>query len=60
MTPMESFFPTLKMELVRHEDYQTRAEAHSGIFEYVEVFYNRLRRHAAIGYLIPEQFALVA
>ena len=43
MTPMESFFPTLKMELVHLEDYQTGAEAHSGIFEYVEVFYNRLR-----------------
>jgi putative transposase len=58
--PMESFFATLKKELVHHEDYQTRDEARSSIFEYIEVFYNRRRRHSAIGYLTPEQFALAA
>lgn len=53
---MESFFGTLKTELVYHEDYATRGEARSSIFEYVEVFYNRQRRHSAIGYLSPEAF----
>ena len=43
----ESFFHTLKTELVYFEDYQTRAEARGSIFEYIEVFYNRERRHSA-------------
>ena len=42
----ESFFGTFKNELVFHEDYKTRAEARQSIFEYIEVFYNRQRRHA--------------
>lgn len=58
--PMESFFATLKKELVHHEDYLTRADARSSLFEYIEVFYNRQRRHSALGYLTPEQFALAA
>lgn len=58
--PMESFFATLKKELVHHEDYQSRAEARRSIFEYIEVFYNRQRRHSALGYKTPEQFALAA
>jgi putative transposase len=53
---MESFFHTLKVELVHHEKYQTRAQAKLSIFEYVEVFYNRQRRHSAIGYKSPEAF----
>jgi putative transposase len=53
---MESFFGTLKTELVYHENYQTRAQARLSIFEYIEVFYNRQRRHSAIGYKSPEQF----
>lgn len=55
--PMESFFATLKKELVHHEDYLTRAQARQSIFEYIEVFYNRIRRHSALGYLTPTQFA---
>src|SRR5215216_7487430 len=48
--PMESFFASLKKELVHREDYQTREEAQASIFEYVEVFYNRQRRHSKLGY----------
>lgn len=55
--PMESFFATLKKELVHHEKYVTRAEARHSLFEYIEVFYNRVRRHSALGYLSPAQFA---
>src|SRR5262245_35720436 len=40
----ESFFATLKTELVHHEDFRTRVEARSALFEYIEVFYNRTRR----------------
>jgi putative transposase len=53
---MESFFSTLKTELVYHQEYATRAQARSSIFEYIEVFYNRQRRHSAIGYKSPEAF----
>lgn len=52
---MESFFGTLKRELVYGERYRTREEARLSIFEYVEVFYNRIRRHSALGYRSPEQ-----
>lgn len=55
--PMESFFATLKKELVHHETYRTRAEARQCLFEYIEVFYNRIRRHSALGYKSPAQFA---
>lgn len=54
--PMESFFSTIKTELVHHEHYATRAAAKQSIFEYIEVFYNRKRRHSSLGYLSPEQF----
>lgn len=53
---MESFFGTFKTELVYQEHYPTRAEARASVFEYIEVFYNRLRRHSAIGYQSPEAF----
>jgi transposase InsO family protein len=53
---MESFFGTLKTELVYHEHYATREQARRSIFEYIEVFYNRQRRHSAIGYMSPEAF----
>ena len=49
----ESFFHTLKTELVYHERYRTRTEAKASIFEYIEVFYNRQRRHSHIGYVAP-------
>jgi putative transposase len=53
---MESFWGTLKTELVYHEMYPTRADARGSIFEFIEVFYNRRRRHSAIGYLSPDHF----
>src|SRR3954447_7497770 len=49
--PMESFFASLKKELTRGEMYATREEARAGIFEYIEVFFNRIRRHSSLGYL---------
>ena len=49
----ESFFHTLKTELVNHEDYRSRAEAKASIFEYIEVFYNRQRRHSHVGQVAP-------
>ena len=52
----ESFFGSLKNELVYHEDYKTRAEARQSIFEYIEVFYNRQRRHASLNYMTPVEF----
>ena len=55
--PMESFFATLKGELVEQRDYLTRDEARSDVFQYVEGFYNRRRLHSAIGYRTPEQKA---
>lgn len=54
--PAESFFATLKKELVHDEDYQTRAEATASIFEYIEVFYNRQRRHSTLGYVSPAEY----
>ena len=53
---MESFFHTLKTEHVFLENYRTRKEAQQSIFEYVEVFYNRQRRHSTLGYLSPMAF----
>jgi len=54
--PMESFFASLKKELVHHEDYQTRAEARASIFEYIEAFYNPKRRHSSLGYVSPTEY----
>jgi len=56
--PMESFFHTLKTELVHHRHYATRQEARRDIFAYIEGFYNRTRRHSAIGYLSPIEMEL--
>ena len=52
----ESFFGTLKNELIYHEDYKTRAQARQSIFEYIEVFYNRKRRHAFLNYMTPVEY----
>ena len=52
----ESFFATLKKELVHHEQYATRAEARASIFEYVEVFYNSERLHSSLGYVAPAAY----
>jgi len=54
--PMESFFATFKTELVYQQRFATRDEARRAIFEYIEVFYNRQRRHASIGNLSPAEF----
>lgn len=52
----ESFFATLKTELVNEANYATRAEARTSIFEYLEVFYNRQRLHSSLGYRSPMAF----
>jgi transposase InsO family protein len=52
----ESFFSTLKWELIHRRPFETRSDARRAIFEYIEVFYNRRRRHSALGYLSPMQF----
>ena len=52
--PMESFFHTLKTEHIFFEDFQTRTKAKESIFEWIEVFYNRERRHSTLGYVSPE------
>jgi transposase InsO family protein len=58
--PMESFFHTLKTELVHHRQYNTRAEAQRDIFAFIEGFYNRTRLHSAIGYIAPIEMELKA
>jgi transposase InsO family protein len=55
----ESFFHSLKTEHVYFEDYKTRAEAKDKIFEYIEVFYNRTRRHSTLEYLSPAEFEAI-
>ena len=52
----ESFFHTLKVELIHGKTYNTRQEAKTAIFEYIEVFYNRQRRHSYLGYLSPDEY----
>jgi len=52
----ESFFSNLKNELVHHCNFHTREAARAAIFDYIEVFYNRQRRHQTLGYLSPAQY----
>ena len=54
--PMESFFASLKKELVHDADFATRLEARGAIFEYIEVFYNNQRRHSSLGYVSPAEY----
>lgn len=54
--PMESFFASLKKELVHGADFATRAVARAAIFEYIEVFYNSQRRHSSLGYASPVEY----
>jgi putative transposase len=53
---VESFWGKLKTEMVHHEHFVTRAQARAAVFEYIEMFYNRRRLHAALDYLSPQQF----
>ena len=52
----ESFWATLKSEMVSHRKFATHEEARGAIFEYIEVFYNRQRLHSSLGYRSPEAF----
>jgi putative transposase len=52
----ESFFGTLKTELIRRKPFESRASADNAIFDYIEVFYNRTRIHSSLGYQSPEEF----
>jgi transposase InsO family protein len=52
----ESFFATLKKELVTRHSWPNKASLRSALFEYIEVFYNRRRRHSTLGYLSPEEY----
>ena len=54
--PIESFFSTLKVEQVHFQNYASRQETKTDLFEYIEGFYNRIRRHSSLGYLSPEEF----
>ncbi|BBB64231.1 hypothetical protein UNDKW_5958 (plasmid) [Undibacterium sp. KW1] len=55
--PMESFWGSLKNELIHHQHYATRADAQAAIQEYIESFYNRQRRHSRLGNMSPALFA---
>lgn len=57
--PMESFFATLKKELIHHERYESKVSARQSLFEYIEAFYNTTRKHSALGYQSPAQFEQV-
>ena len=54
--PVESFFGTLKRELVHRAEFATREDAKKALFDYIEVFYNRKRRHSTLGYLSPAEY----
>ena len=57
---VESFFATLKLDLIFRETFRTRREARQAIFNYIEVFYNRQRRHSFLGYVSPVEFEQLA
>ena len=57
---MESFYHTLKIELIYGEKYKTREETQLLVFDYIEVFYNRQRLHSTLGYQTPDEFELAA
>jgi putative transposase len=54
--PVESFFSLLKRERIRRQTYPTREDAKTDVFDYIERFYNRWRRHAYLGYISPVEF----
>ncbi len=53
---MKSFFSRLKVELIYAEDYKTVDEVRSGVFESIEMFYKRMRRHYSLDYVSPHKF----
>jgi putative transposase len=53
---IESFWSSLKYEVVYHQRFATRAAARAAVFSYIEAFYNRTRMHSSLGYLSPAQF----
>ncbi len=55
---IESFFNQFKVELIYADNYQAIEDAKAGIFEYIEIFYNRERRHSAIGYVSPHEYEM--
>ena len=57
---MESFYHTLKVELVHGYRYRTRGEAQTAVFDYIEIFYNRQRLHSSLDYQTPEAFERAA
>ena len=57
---MESFFGTLKTELVRQREYPDRDAARRDLFSYIEGYYNCQRIHSAIGYITPEQAGAIS
>jgi putative transposase len=56
----ESFFATLKRELIRHQSWPTRTELRQAVFEYIEIFYNATRRHSTLGMLSPAEFERIS
>ena len=57
---IESFFATLKLDLIFRRTFRTRGEARLAIFKYLEVFYNRQRSHSYLGYVSPVEFENLA
>ena len=55
---VESFFSTLKLEIIEDVTYETRELARAAIFSWIEIWYNRRRRHSTLGFVSPEQFEL--
>ena len=56
---MESFYRTLKVELIYQHKYETRRQAQRDIFEYIEIFYNRERLHSSLAYYTPEEYEML-
>ena len=54
--PMESFFSRLKVEMIYPNNYKSVEELKAGVFEYIEIFYNRKRKHSALGYVSPDEY----
>ena len=55
----ENFFKTLKSELVKHSNFQSILQAKTELFEFIEIWYNRKRKHEYLGYKTPEQYGTI-